>query len=145
MSSPPPPPSVIALLRMAWEDAILEVHDGLVDAGFEDIRPAHRIVLRDVLTAGLRPTDLAARLGVSKQAANDVLREFEAGGYITLVPDPEDGRAKRIQATERGTALVQTASRVSVEIADRWAASVGERRFAQFEEVLREVADDATG
>ncbi len=141
MSSAPPPPSVVALLRMAWEDAITEVHDSLVDAGFEDIRPAYRIVLRDVLTAGLRPTELAARIGLSKQAANDLLREFEANGYITLVPDPEDGRAKRIQATARGTALVQTASRVSGDIAGRWEAEVGEQRFAHFEEVLRQVAN----
>lgn len=126
---------------MVWEEAILEVHDGLADAGFASIRPADRLVLRDVLTAGLRPTELAARLGVSKQAANDVLREFEAGGYITLVPDPDDGRAKRIQATARGTALVQTAARVSGDIAGRWAACVGEQRFAQFEDVLRELAD----
>jgi DNA-binding MarR family transcriptional regulator len=143
MSSPPPPPSVVALLRMAWEEAIPEVHEGLVDAGFDDVRPAYRIVLRDVLTAGLRPTELAGRLGMSKQAANDVLRELEAGGYITLVPDPDDGRAKRIVATERGTALVQTAARISGDIAGRWAARVGEQRFAAFEQVLRDLAGDA--
>lgn len=134
-----PAPSVVALLRMVWEDAILEVHEGLVDAGFDDIRPGHRIVLPDVLTAGLRPTELASRLGVSKQAANDVLREFEAGGYITLVPDPDDGRAKRIVATERGTALVRTALDVSGRITGRWAERIGEERFAAFKDVLREM------
>lgn len=141
MSRAPSPPSVVALLRIVWEDAILEVHDGLIDAGFDGIRPAHRNLLRHVLTAELRPSELAARLGMSKQAANDVLREFEAGGYITLVPDLEDGRAKRIQATERGTALAQTASGISGEIVRRWADRVGHRRFAQFEDVLRELAD----
>lgn len=139
MSSLPPPPSVVALLRMAWESAIVEVHDGLVEAGFADVRPTHRIVLRDVLIGGLRPTELAARLGVSKQAANDVLREFEAGGYITLVPDPDDGRAKRIHATERGTALVHSASQISAAITARWAAQVGHQRLAHVEEVLREI------
>lgn len=142
MSSPPPtpPPSVVALLRIVWEDAIVEVYDGLLAAGFDDIRPAQRMLIRDVLTAGLRPTDLAARLGMSKQATNDVLRDFEACGYITLVPDPDDGRAKRIQATERGTALVQTASQISSDIADRWAERVGRRRFAQFQGVLEDLA-----
>lgn len=143
-SAPPPPPSVVALLRVVWEHAVAEVHDGLIDSGFDDIRPGHRIILRDLLTAGLRPTDLATRLGVSKQAANDILREFEAGGYITLVPDPADRRAKRIHATERGAALVAAASRTSADIADRWSAKVGTRRFAQFQAVLAELDPDAT-
>lgn len=125
---------------MAWEDAIVEIHQRLIDAGFDDVRPALRLVIRDVLTAEMRPTDLAGRLGVSKQAANDVLREFEAGGYVTLVPDPDDGRAKRIVATARGTALVQTASQISADIAERWTTRIGTQRFAEFEEVLREVA-----
>lgn len=141
MSSAPSPPSVLALLRIVWEDAIPEVHDGLTAAGFDDIRPSHRNLLRHVLTGELRPSELAARLGMSKQAANDVLREFEAGGYITLVPDPEDGRAKRIQATERGMALTKTASEISGQIVRRWADRVGDRRFARFEEILRELAD----
>lgn len=139
VSSAPPPPSVVALLRIAWEEAIHEIHDGVSDAGFEDIRPAHLLVLRDLLTAGLRPTELAARLSLSKQAANDVLREYEAHGYITLVPDPDDGRAKRIQGTERGMALVRTASALSGVIARRWADRVGDERFEQFAQVLQEL------
>ncbi|WP_051472058.1 MarR family winged helix-turn-helix transcriptional regulator [Patulibacter minatonensis] len=140
MSTPFPPPSAVALLRMTWEDAIGEIHHALNDAGFQDIRAAHRTVLRDILTSGLRPTELAGRLGISKQAANDVLREFEAGGYITLTRDPDDGRAKRIVATERGAALVRTAARTSAGITERWIDRVGPERFAEFESVLREIA-----
>lgn len=44
-----------------------------------------------------RPGELAARAGLSKQATNAILRDLEAGGYITLVPDPDDGRARRIR------------------------------------------------
>ncbi len=140
MSTSAPPPSLVALLRTTWEDATEEIHRALVAAGFTDIRKAHRTVLRDLLTAGLRPTELAGRMGVSKQAANDVLREFEAGGYITLARDPDDGRAKRIVATERGAALVRTASQTSAAIIGRWTDRVGPERFAEFETVLREIA-----
>jgi len=134
-------PQIGALLRTAWEDLIAELLEGLEEAGFDDVRVAHRTLLRDVLTGRYRPSELAARVGLSKQAANDVLREFEAGGYITLVPDPDDGRAKRIQATERGAALEMTASRLSSDVARRWAEQVGEERFAEFEQVLREIVN----
>ncbi len=59
-------------------------------------------ILRDMLVSNLRPSELGARLGLSKQAVNDLVRELESKEYIALEPDPDDGRAKRIVATERG-------------------------------------------
>lgn len=118
-----------------------ELVDGLVAAGFDDVRPAHRPVLRYVLAEGLRPGELAARLALSKQAVNDLLREFEANGYLTLEPDPDDGRAKHIRLTDRGWELLLTASEVSRSVGQRWAEHVGAERYAEFEAVLREIAE----
>jgi DNA-binding MarR family transcriptional regulator len=95
--------------------------------------------MRDVLTSRLRPSELGARLGLSKQAANDLVREFEAKGYITLEPDRDDGRAKSIAATERGWQASETAQASSNAVGRRWAALVGEERYAIFEDVLREI------
>jgi DNA-binding MarR family transcriptional regulator len=127
---------------MAWVELMDEVAAGLAAAGFEGLRPVHRPILRDLLTSGQRPTELAARMGVSKQTANDLLRELEQLGYITLVPDPDDGRAKRIAVTERGRQLGREAARLSETVGRRWAARVGERRFATFERVLHEIVTD---
>src|SRR4051812_38079542 len=121
MSSQMPPPQVGALLRMAWETQQREMVAGLEAAGFDDLRPVHQPLLRHVLAEGLRPGELAARLALSKQAVNDLLREFEELGYVTLVPDPDDGRAKRIGLTARGWELARTASGLSRETGDRWA------------------------
>jgi DNA-binding MarR family transcriptional regulator len=119
----------------------------LAAAGYDDLRPVHRPIIRDLLLDGQRPTELAAHLGLSKQAINDILREFEANGYITLEPDPTDGRAKRIVVTDRGWKLATTASRLSRDVGRRWAAQVGEERYAAFEAVLREIttAGNANG
>ena len=77
---------------------------------------------------------------------DDLLREFEANGYITLEPDPDDGRAKRIVATDRGWSLIDAASDLSNAIGRRWATQVGEERYVVFEAVLRDivVSDHAT-
>lgn len=120
-----------------------ELIPGLVAAGFDDLRPAHAPLVRYVLAEGLRPTELAERLGLSKQSVNGLLREFEAKGYITLEPDPKDGRGKRITLTERGWDLGLTASRLSAEVGHRWAAKIGEKRYAEFEETLREIVQNA--
>lgn len=136
-----PPPQVGALLRIAWEAVQAELVDGLVAAGFRDLRPVHRPLLRYVLTEGLRPGVLAARLQLSKQAVNDLLREFEGNGYLVLEPDPADKRAKRIRLTGRGWDLAMTASDLSGAVARRWADHVGAERYAEFESVLHEIVE----
>lgn len=70
-----------------------------------------------------------------------MLRELESKGYITLEPDPDDGRAKRTVATERGRLLGLEAGRMAQDVGQRWAARTGEERYAIFEEVLREIVE----
>ncbi|MBA3428290.1 MAG: winged helix-turn-helix transcriptional regulator [Actinobacteria bacterium] len=135
----PPPLTVGSALRRAWTELIDEVLEKLVAAGYHDLRRVHQPILRDVLVTRQRPTEIGAKLGLSKQAINDVLREFEANGYITLEPDPDDGRAKRVVATERGWQLSNRAMALSDAVGRRWAKHVGEERYAVFEEVLQEI------
>ena len=132
-------PQVGALLREAWGELHAEVIDGLSQAGFDDLRPAHRPLLNYALTEELRPSELAARLGLSKQVVNDLLRELEDRGYVQLVPDPGDGRAKRLQLTPRGRRLGRIGSKLSQGVGERWAQQVGSDRYATFEAVLQEI------
>jgi DNA-binding MarR family transcriptional regulator len=126
------------MLRIAWEQAMAEMMPALAAAGFDDLRPIHRPILRNLLRE-VRPTELAASLGLSKQAINDLVREFEAKGYITLEPDPDDGRAKLITVTERGQALANAAAEIGRAAGRRWDEQVGHDRYAVFEAVLREI------
>ena len=75
------------------------------------------------LTKGTRPSELAARSGVSKQNLNYLLNELEKMGYLIRVADPEDGRAKLVQVTEEGrTAMVKGLSvfkELEVELAEK--------------------------
>ena len=127
------------MLRHAWTELVDENLEKLAASGFDDLRVAHAPIIRDMLVSNLRPSELAARLGLSKQAANDIVREFEANGYITLEPDPDDRRAKRIVGTERARQAVETSLDSSRAVGRRWAKQVGEERYAVFEEVLREI------
>ncbi len=147
MSSSPDdagPPLVGTLLRRTWTEIVSEVLAALHAAGFDDIRDVHRPVLREMLFSNLRPSELGHRLGLSKQAANDLVREFEANGYITLEPDPHDGRAKRIVPTERGRRAREVAHNASLEVTERWSMLVGDERYAVFEEVLRDIVTAQT-
>ncbi|MEM1433647.1 MAG: MarR family transcriptional regulator [Pseudomonadota bacterium] len=58
------------------------------------------------LTEGIdRPSDLADKLAVSKQAAQQVLSALQRKGIIDVQPDPGNGRQKRVLLTDRGREL----------------------------------------
>ena len=58
------------------------------------------------LTEGVdRPSDLAVKLDVSKQAAQQVLKELKSKGIIDVQPDPDNGRQKRVTLTAYGREL----------------------------------------
>jgi DNA-binding MarR family transcriptional regulator len=54
------------------------------------------------IEGGTRPSDLAKRLGMSKQAINQLLNDLEKMGVVRREPDPNDGRGKLIIFTEEG-------------------------------------------
>jgi len=65
---------------------------------------------------GTKLVDLAARLGMTKQAAGQIVDDLEAAGYVTRIADPEDGRAKRTIYTDQGLTFLVTADLVKGEI-----------------------------
>jgi DNA-binding MarR family transcriptional regulator len=68
------------------------------------LRAAHTTLLPHVDLEGTRLTDLAARLGVTKQGAGQLVDELVDMGMLERVTDPDDGRAKRVRFTKRGRA-----------------------------------------
>lgn len=58
------------------------------------------------LTEGIdRPSDLAAKLRVSKQATQQALKALQKKGIIEMTPDPENGRQKHVVFTDYGRNL----------------------------------------
>jgi DNA-binding MarR family transcriptional regulator len=130
-------PPVGGLLRTAWKQVQDEVYAGLHAAGFDDLRPSHRLIMGSPPVDGLRPSQIAARNLLSKQAANDVLRDLEKLGYLRLEPDPADGRARIVRFTERGWRFFRTGRQISTGVSERWATAIGTDRFDTLVEALR--------
>jgi DNA-binding MarR family transcriptional regulator len=66
------------------------------------LRRSHMAVLPHLDLEGTRVGDLAERLGVTKQAASQLVDDLEAFGVVERKPDPDDARARRVQFTKRG-------------------------------------------
>ena len=133
------PPLIGALLRFPMEIVRRRMLDALHAAGFEELSMAHLGVLQYPGPDGQRPSDLAARLGMSKQAMNYLLGELEQGGYLERRPDLEDGRSRRIRLTQRGRELASVIRAAVSEVEREWCAVLGEARFAQLRALLTEL------
>lgn len=103
----PTSPMIGAQLRTAAEAVHGAVFTRLEQAGFGDLRPAHFALMKFPGPHGVRPTELAAHVGLRKQALNPLLRELETLGYLHRTADGDDGRGRVLHLTERGFALAR--------------------------------------
>jgi DNA-binding MarR family transcriptional regulator len=128
-----------ALMRLPWEAVHRRMLQALADNGFGEIDGPRLAVFLWPGPDGWRPSELAARMKVTKQALNYLLGDLERLGYLERHPDPDDRRARRLALTDRGRALVPII-RGAVSDAERdWAATLGEARFEQLRELLVEL------
>ena len=111
----------------------------LRENGFDDLNGPHLTVLLWPGPDGMRPTDLANRMRVTKQALNYLLRDLERLGYLELQSDPADRRARLIRLTERGRSLVPVIRGAVAEAEAEWARALGPDRFDTLLELLVEL------
>jgi DNA-binding MarR family transcriptional regulator len=133
------PPLIGALLRMPWEAVQRHMLERLHERGFDDLDAAHMSVFQYPGPQGSRPSELAARLHVSKQALNYLLGELERLDYLERRPDPDDLRSKRIALTPRGTSAVGVIREAVGDLETSWAEQLGPERFAELRALLLEL------
>jgi len=101
---------VLLLIVLAERHLAEALQARLLSAGFEDHRLVHHNVMAHVTYEGIRLTDLAERAGITKQAMSELVIDLERLGYLQRTADPQDGRAKLINFTDKGVAAVKAAT-----------------------------------
>jgi len=133
------PPLIGALLRMPWESVQRHMLERLHERGFSDFDAAYLNVFQYPGPQGARPTALAARLRISKQALNYLLGELERHGYLERRPDPDDLRSRRIALTPRGVSAIDVIREAVEEMEVAWAHRLGAERFSELRSLLVEL------
>ncbi|MEV5147035.1 MarR family winged helix-turn-helix transcriptional regulator [Streptomyces sp. NPDC052727] len=129
-----------AALLAAAGDLTQRIHDGVAARGFADLRPAHGFAFARLAPDGATATDLAAHLGVTKQAASQLVDEIVRKGYAERRPHPEDARARLVVLTERGWACTRAAEEAAAEVVGRWAELLGEGEVRTLGDRLARIA-----
>jgi DNA-binding MarR family transcriptional regulator len=124
--------------RLLNERAIAEVNR---EAGFPALRPSHTNLFPHLDSQGVRLTELARRLGVTKQAVGQVVAELEALGIVEYREDPEDGRAKLVRFSARGVAAVRHGLGVLRTLEQKLEHKIGKPRMRALHEALLAAVD----
>ncbi|MFD8302301.1 MarR family winged helix-turn-helix transcriptional regulator [Streptomyces sp. NPDC059690] len=128
-----------ALLAVAGE-LTQRINEGVVARGFEGMRPAHGFAFTRLAPDGATVTELAVHLGVTKQAASQLVDEVVRKGYAERRAHPADARARLIVLTERGWACTRAAEAAAAEVVREWADVLGESEVRVLREQLGRIA-----
>jgi DNA-binding MarR family transcriptional regulator len=133
------PASGLGPLLFACARLLDEVAQGEVNrqAGRRLLTPALARLLPHLSREGIRPTELARRIDVSKQAVGQALRELERQKFVELVVDPADGRARLVRLTAAGAAAYDHGHDVLAFYEAALSTRIGARRMAAVRDGLR--------
>jgi DNA-binding MarR family transcriptional regulator len=133
-----------ALLRHPLQALVSEVNQGLVADGFADLRPAHSAVFVNLGSEGVRISDLAERAGMTKQSMGALISYLERRGYVSVRPDPRDGRAKVVRRTRKGVDSHEPARRVIARVQEKWSRLLDPGEMDELVRLLRKLNDRLT-
>ncbi len=134
---------VVTLIRRLHLSIRAQVIEELRARGYEDITPAHIYVFQTPGPDGMRPTELAQRALMTKQAMNHLLAGLEERGYLERTPAAGDGRARVLRLSPKGRRLTKLIQETAAGIERQWAAELGPARLADVRAALEHV--DAIG
>ena len=127
-----------ALLAAAGE-LTHRINDGVVARGFE-ARPMYGFAFTRLAPDGATVTDLAVHLGVTKQAASQLVEDLVRKGYVERRPHPDDARARLVVLTERGWACTRAAEEAAAEAVGAWVELIGEGEVRALRDQLARIA-----
>ena len=125
-----------SLFLLSFSTAINELHDRLMELGFEDIRPVHGFIFSCITPDGATGIELAEYLGITKQAVSKIIDYLEKNNYVMRKTHPTDKRGKIIVLTERGWSVMKAKDEMLTEIEQRWSENIGAERMQMLKEDL---------
>lgn len=128
-----------AMLRVPAQSIHHRLIRDLNKAGFEDLTLPHIAVLQYPGPAGVRPSELAKRAGMSKQAMNQLLRSLEELGYISRRDETAGSRSRIVRFTHRGQLVFFRIMKILREVEREWSVTLGAKEFAQLKRLLYRV------
>ena len=122
---------------LAWRERLHGEMSARGHAWYGDARGA---VAAHLDPRGMPQSQLVERMGMTKQAVQQLVDGLVRDGIVRREPDPSDGRGKRVVYTDEGLAALRDAVKVKRSIEREYRARLGDRAFDAFVAALRKLA-----
>jgi DNA-binding MarR family transcriptional regulator len=107
----------------------------------DHLRPSQfRVIAMVPYNRGITITELADRVGMTKQAIGQFVTALVDSGHLVTEEDPQDRRLRIVRRTRRGDEVTQELAHMLDGLEQRWAERVGARRYAQFRQTMEDIA-----
>jgi len=141
-TSPPEGLGLPELLLLATRVVFERTHAALEGQGIA-VRPAHGYTFQLLAsTGGATGDQVAEHLGVTKQAASQLLEGLERSGYIARRPHPGNHRARIAVLTDAGWAAVRSGTAAWTAAEQDAERLLGPDRLGELRRALAEIAAD---
>lgn len=110
--------------------------NAMVQGGDDVFGGAGYAVLQFIGPHGARPIEIARKLGVSRQAVQQLIDMLIEDGIVTRDPDPRDRRAKIVRLTDIGAEAHWRGNRIKAQIEHTLIQALGTERVARMKEDL---------
>lgn len=101
------------------------------------IRAAHLAIFPFIHREGTRPSEVARRQRVSKQAVSPLIKDLVAWGTLERTPDPADGRAQRVRFSQTEGWALMDGMAIVMTLEAKVAATLGAERLVALREELK--------
>lgn len=111
--------------------------------GEPGLRPSHHRVIGHVPPEGITMTDLAERVGMTKQGIGQFVTQLTDSGHLAVDRDAHDRRIRVVRRTPAGDAAARRLADLLDGLEAEWANRVGTRRYEEFRTTLDEIVQGA--
>lgn len=123
-------------LLAAASEVVAGIQAGLARRGYRDVRPAHGFAFVRMSQGPATVVDIAEHLGVTKQAASQLVEQLVQRKYVARVADTDDARRRLLVLTARGRACTRAAEAAAAEAAAAWQPALGQSGMASLHRLL---------
>jgi DNA-binding MarR family transcriptional regulator len=128
--------ALLALLGQAYRSYVATVRTALSEAGFDDVPRSGLRVIGTIAVSRSYVRDVALELGISRQAASQLVDALVVRGYCERSVDPDDRRHLVVSLTERGWAAARELRAVSEAVDKEVTDALGTRAVGNARKTL---------
>jgi DNA-binding MarR family transcriptional regulator len=137
MSDDSPDAWAISIATLQLANRLIDaIQEGVRGAGHLDVRPVHGFAFIHIAAGAATVASLGEHLGVSKQAAAQLVDRLVRAGYVQRRPHPSDQRSQLLELTPAGRAVTQVAQRTAMATVAAWRTELDPHDRLAFERSL---------